>query len=149
MRLLNSGFMFSVGFILLFFVGKYAPINLEEKWNEVIDSSMHNYVEVLENKSSIFENPSLNGKEIQQAGTGYLFLQTDFKKIGNLTWSKVLLEDQKQGWIVHVTPPQLGVPEKTVSDCYQFHFRYKDLYIFIAGFLLFLFGFFKFRVRPI
>ena len=149
MRFIKGGFVFSVSFIVIYFAIQYVPINQEEKWNEVLDSSFHNYVEVLENNSSIFEKPSLQGREIQQMQAGYLFLQTDFKEIGKLAWNKVVLGAEKYGWIVHVSPPQMGVPEKKVSQAYKFHFRYKDLYIFLIGLLCFVVAFWKFRIRPI
>ena len=149
MRFVKGGFVFSVSFMLLYLLGQYAPINQEEKWNEVLDSSIFNYVEVLEDNSSIFLSPSLKGQEIQQMQAGYLFLQSEFKEIGQLAWNKVLLGVEKYGWIVQVSPPQMGVPEKTVSQNYRFHFRYKDLYAFAFGILCFFFGFFKFRIRPI
>jgi hypothetical protein len=106
-------------------------------------------VEVLEDNSSIFENPSLQGQKIQQIQAGQLLLQTDFKKIGNLVWNKVLLGIESYGWIVRVLPPQMGVPEKRVSQAYKFYFRYKDLYVFIFGLLCFILGFWKYRIRPI
>ena len=115
----------------------------------MLDSSIYNYVEVLENNSSIFANPSLEGMEIQQNQAGYLFLQKEFKEIGQLAWNKVALGAEQYGWIVQVSPPQMGVPEKNVSQSYRFHFRYKDLYAFAVGFLFFFIGLFKFRIRPI
>ena len=67
-----------------------------------------------------------------------------------LKYLRYLVSDSEEfGWIVGVSPPQMGVPEKLVSEAYQFHFRYKDLYVFVTGFLCFIFGFWKFRMRPI
>lgn len=149
MRMIKGGFVFSVGFMIIYLIAHYAPVNLESKWDEVLESSSHQYVEVLENNSSIFEEPSLHGQELQQMQAGHLLLQTDFKKIGDLAWNKVLLGAAKFGWIVRVSPPQMGVPEKIVSQASKFHFRYKDMYAFILGFLCFIFGFWKFRIRPI
>ena len=115
----------------------------------MIDSSIHKFVEVLENNSSVFENPDLKGNQIQQIQSGQLFVQTEFKEMGDLAWNKVLLNAENHGWIVKISPPQLGIPEKYVSDAYQFHFRYKDLYIFIAALVFCIVGFIKFRIKPI
>ncbi len=149
MRIIKGGFVFSVGFMIIYLIAHYTPINQESKWDEVLDSSYHLYVEVLENNSSIFEEPSLNGTKLRQLQAGQLLLQTDYKKIGSLAWNKVLLGAEKYGWIVRVSPPAMGVPEKKVSQAYKFHFRYKDLYAFIMGFLCFIFGFWKYRIHPI
>jgi class 3 adenylate cyclase len=149
MRTIKGGFVFSVGFMIVYFISQYAPISLDNKWDEVLDSSYHLYVEVLENNSSIFEEPSLNGQEILRMQAGQLLLQIDYKKIGDLAWNKVLLGVEKFGWIIGVSPPQMGIPEKKVSQAYKFHFRYKDLYVFSLGFLCFIIGFWKFRIRPI
>ena len=147
--MIKGGFVFSVGFMILYLIAHYAPINQESKWDEVLNSSYHLYVEVLENNSSIFEEPSLHGQELRQIRAGQVLLQTDYKKIGDLAWNKVLLGAEKFGWIVNVSPPQMGVPEKRVSQAYKFHFRYKDLYAFILGCFCFILGFWKFRIRPI
>jgi len=149
LRLIKGGFIFSVCFMMFYSIAQYIPINQENKWNEVLDSSHHQYVEVMENNSSIFEEPSLNGQELQQFQAGHLLLQTEFKEMGNLAWNKVLLGAEKYGWIVRISPPQMGIPEKRVSEAYKFYFRYKDLYAFIFAFLCFIFGFWKFRIRPI
>jgi hypothetical protein len=69
--------------------------------------------------------------------------------MGDLTWNKVLLGAEKFGWIVRVSPPQMGVPEKIVSQADKFHFRYKDLYTFAFAFFCFIFVFWKFRIRPV
>jgi hypothetical protein len=149
MRIIKGGFVFSVGFMIIYLIAHYVPITQESKWDEVLASSYHLYVEVLENNSGIFEEPSLHGQELRQMQAGQLLLQTDYKKIGSLAWNKVLLGAEEYGWIVRVLPPQMGVPEKRVSQAYKFYFRYKDLYAFILGFLCFIFGFWKFRIRPI
>ena len=47
MRFINGGFAFSIGFMLSYLISQYIPVNQEEKWNEVLDSSIYNYVEVI------------------------------------------------------------------------------------------------------
>jgi len=121
----------------------------KKKWNEVLESSYHHYVEILEDQSPVFEEPSLEGLQLGQIPSGHLLLQTDFKEIGDLAWNKVLVGAEQFGWIVRVSPPQMGVPEKIVSQADKFHFRYKDLYTFAFAFLCFIVGFWKFRLRPI
>jgi class 3 adenylate cyclase len=148
-RLIKGGFVFSVGFMIFYLAAYYAPIHKESKWDEVLESSYHHYVEILEDDSPIFEEPSLEGPKLGKIQAGHLLLQTDFKKIGDLAWNKVLLGVEKFGWIIRVSPPQMGVPETTVSQADKFHFRYKDLYIFILSLICFIVGFWKFRIRPI
>jgi class 3 adenylate cyclase len=149
MRFIKGGFIFSISFMIFYLVASYAPIKKENKWNEVLESSYHHYVEILEDNSPVFKEPSLEGLKLGQIPSGHLLLQTDFKKIGDLAWNKVLLGAEKFGWIVRVSPPQMGVPEKIVSQADKFHFRYKDLYTFAFAFLCFIVSFWKFRIRPI
>ena len=106
-------------------IAHYVPIKMDNKWGEVIDSSYHQYVKVLENNSNIFEEPSLEGTKLGQIRSGQLLLQADFKEIGDLAWNKVLLGAEKFGWIILVSPPQMGVPEKRISEVFKFYFRYK------------------------
>jgi class 3 adenylate cyclase len=148
MRIINGGFAFSIGFMLIYLIAQYVPINQEKKWNEALYSSYHLYVEVVEGNSAIYDQPSFQARELRQITAGQLLLQTDYKRAGGLAWNKVLLGEKRYGWIVRVSPPKMGVPEKRVSLAYKFYFRWKDLYAFIIGLLCFLFGFLKFRIRP-
>jgi class 3 adenylate cyclase len=149
LRLIKGSFIFSIGFMSMYIFAHYLPIRQEFRWNQVIDSSIHHYVEILEDDSRVFLEPSLQGRELRRIHAGHLLLQTDFTHIDNLSWNKVLLGAEKFGWIVHVSPPQMGVPEKKVSESYKFYFRYKDLYTFIFAFLCFIIGCWKYRIRPI
>jgi hypothetical protein len=149
MRLIKGGFLFSAGFIVFYLVAQYAPLRMENKWDEVLDSSYHEFVQVLEDKSNIFEEPSLSGQALMQIPSGHLLLQKESRLVGDLTWNRVLVGAERTGWIVHVSPPQMGVPEKEVSRAYKFHLRYKDLYTIVFGLFCFIFGFWRFRLRPI
>jgi class 3 adenylate cyclase len=154
MRIIKGGFGFSVGLMLVYLIAQNIPINQEKRWNESLDESHHNYVEVLENNSIIYDQPSKEGIKLRTIHKGQLLLQNNYKTADGLFWHKVLLKSEdnntrKYGWIVSVLPPEIGIPEKRVSLAYKFYFRYKDLYAFIAGFCLFIIGFWKFRIRPI
>jgi class 3 adenylate cyclase len=149
MRMIKGGFGFSIGFMLVYLIAQYAPIDLEKRWHEVLDNSYHLYVEVQENNSIIYDKPSRSGEKLRMMNAGQLLLQTDYKKSEDLAWNKVLLGEKQYGWIPRILPPEIGVPEKRVSLAYKFYFRYKDLYAFIAGFCCFIIGFWKFRIRPI
>ncbi len=149
LRLLKGGFVFSTGFMIMYLLTHYLPFNKESRWNEVLNSSEHQYVKVLENNSVVFAEPSLEGKKVVRLPAGYRLLQTDFMQTGDLTWNKVFVGAQQSGWIVQISPPQMGVPEKRISQAEKFYFRYKDLYVFIAGFLCFIIGFWRYRIKPI
>jgi hypothetical protein len=149
LRLLQGGFVFSIGFMAMYLIAHYLPLNKESKWNEVLSSSDHQYVKVLENNSIVYADPAFEGKKIELLPAGHILLQTDFLQTGDLAWNKVLVGAQRSGWIVQVSPPQMGVPEKRISQASRFYFRYKDLYIFITAFVCFIAGFWRFRVRPI
>ncbi len=149
LRIIKGGFVFSIGFMMIYLIVYFGPFHYESRWNEVLDSSSHRFLKVLENNSSIFSEPSLQGNKIKQMPAGHVLLNTGSEQIGDLAWNKVLVGAQKYGWIVRVSPAQMGVPEKMVSKEYTFYFRYKDLYPFILGLLCFVFGFWKFRIRPI
>ena len=148
-RTIKGGFVFSAGFMLLYLITNYIPISYETRWNEVIDSSTHKFLKVLEDNSSIFSEPSLEGSTLARMPAGHVLLNTGSEEIGSLMWSRVLLGTQRYGWIVHVSPPQMGIPEKKVSSEFRFYFRYKDLYVFITGLICCVGGFWRFRIRPV
>jgi len=149
LRLIKGGFIFAIAFVVIYTFTQYIPIKQNKKWDEVIDSSQHQYVEVLENNSTVFKEPSFKGQELKQIKAGHLLLQKDFVEVDSLAWNKVLLDKETYGWIVSVSPPKMGVPEKIVSETYRFNFRYKDLYTFAMGFLCFMVGIWRIRIRPI
>ncbi len=149
LRLIKGGFVFSIGLIIMYLLTHYLPFNKESKWDEVLCGSRHQYVKVLENNSIIFAEPSLDGKKVRLVPAGYFLLQTDFIQSNNLTWNKVLVDTQQTGWIVQISPPQMGVPEKKVSQAATFYFRYKDLYVFVVACFCFIIGFWRYRIKPI
>jgi hypothetical protein len=154
MRMIKGGFGFSVGLMLVYLITQHIPVNQDKRWNEPLDKSQHNYVEVLENNSLIYDRPSKKGKELQRINKGRLLLQNNYEKVDGVLWHKVLLkaediDKREYGWIITVSPPEIGIPEKRVSLAYKFDFHYKDLYAFIAGFIGFIIGFWKFHIRPI
>jgi len=67
-------------------------------------------LKVLEDNSSIFAEPSLESHGLVRMPAGHVLLNTGSEEIGSLMWSRVLLGAQKYGWIVRVSPPQMGVP---------------------------------------
>ena len=154
MRMIKGGFGFSVGLLLVYLIVQNMPVNIEEKWNKALDKSQHNYVEVLENDSKIYDISSKKGKELRRINKGQLLLQNDYKMVNGVLWHKVLLKAEdfnirEYGWIETVSPPEIGIAEKRISRAKNFEFLYKDLYAFIAGFLGFIIGFWRFRVRPL
>lgn len=147
--LLQGGFGFSIGFLVFYLLANILPVNIESKWKEIIHQSDHLFVEVLEDDSFIYEEPSLNSTVKDTVDKGSLLLLSGVSKHENLQWNKVLVEQKKWGWILRVRPAQMGIPETRLTIANKFYFRYRDLYAFIFGFIFFIWSFIKFRVLPV
>ncbi len=149
MSLLQGGFGFGIGFLLVYLPVVYFEIDVGEKLSTDVYQSKHLFVEVLENNSVIHEKPAEKSKTLQVVNAGDLLLLTDVKKIGKLTWNKVLVGKKEFGWILRVVPPKMGVPEKRVTYADKFYFKTLDLIEFILGLIGFIWGVWKFKIRPV
>jgi hypothetical protein len=78
---------------------------------------------------------------------GTIMLLSDISDIDGLTWNKILIGYNKYGWVLRVMPPKSGLPEKRLTIANKFYFRYSDLVVLTVGFLGFIWGFWKYRVR--
>lgn len=147
--ILQGSFGFSIGFIVFYLIANILPINMESKWKEIIHQSDHLFVEVLEDDSFIYEEPSLNSTIKRSINRGSLLLLSGVSKREDLWWNKVLVEEKKWGWILRVKPAEIGIPEKRLTIANKFYFRYRDLYAFIFGLVFFIWSYLKFRVHPV
>lgn len=144
------GLGIGLGLLAVFILTGLIKTDLGSPWDGVLYESDHLFVEVLED-AGIHESPSLQSKVLLEVDRGTLLLQTQLVKKRKLTWTKILLkqQDNRYGYVLRQTSPQVGVESRklTVSD--KFYFRFYDLYVLILGLAGFFWGFFSFRVRPI
>ena len=148
LKVLKGGFGFCVGFFLMYLPAHYIPVNIESYWNQTLLQSDHLFVEVLHSNTSIQREPLLSSDTLKSVNNGTLLLLTDVKHQNQLTWNKVLIGENKFGWVIRVMPAQIGIPKKRITLTNKFYFRYKDIYSLALAFIGFLWGFFKFRVKP-
>jgi class 3 adenylate cyclase len=148
LHFLKGGFGFALGFLLLWLPGQYLNFDWQEKWQGVLFESKHLFVEVLENKVTIYTEPSVTSRRLKQVDKGDLLLLADVRTRYGYTWNKVLIGEREYGWVERVTPPRLGVPSLRVTWADKFYFRYRDLYALILGLVGFLWGWWGFRIKP-
>jgi class 3 adenylate cyclase len=149
LKLFNGGYCFCLVFFLCYGIACILPITIEKKWNESLFESAHSFVEVRDNNINIRQKPTLEAAVLKSADSGDIFLLMDEYEKNSLTWSKVLIKRDLQGWILRVVPAKIGVPPRNLTKTYKFYFRYCDLYAIGAGLLGFLWGFIKFRMQPV
>ncbi len=155
LKLVTGVFGASIIFITLYGIAHLLPIEdylnkgIKGNLNKVIHESEYLLVKVTAEKASIFNIPSTKGKVIKTLKKGMLLLLVDVKKEGNITWNKVPVSNNSYGWVARVIPPQLGVPEKRLTRTTKFYFRNIDFYILSLSIFGFIWGMFKFRIRPV
>ena len=154
LKFLKGGYGFGLGIglgllIVLVLAGLFKT-ELGSPWEGVLHESDHLFVEVLED-TGVHESPAPRSKVLLRADRGTLLLQTELVKRRKLTWTKVLLKhkDNRYGYILRQTAPQVGVESRKLTISDKFYFRFYDLYVLILGLAGFFWGFFSFRVRPI
>jgi class 3 adenylate cyclase len=148
-RVLKGAAGFAVAFVLLVMPNQFVDLRLGPRWEGVLHSSAHLFVENIADRASVRAEPSFAAPGIKKVKRGDLLLLADVSEQKGVTWNRVLIGKGEYGWIERVRPPRIGVPEERVTVTSKFYFRYYDLYGVLAGMLGFLWGYFNFRVRPI
>lgn len=145
---LKGGFGFALGFLLLWLPGNYLDVDWREMWQGELHESRHLFVEVLEDEVNVYEEPEATSTSLMQVNRGNLLLLADVRDRQGYTWNKVLIGENKYGWVQRAIPPRIGEPGRRLTLADKFYFRYKDLYAVVLGILGFFWGFLGFRIRP-
>jgi hypothetical protein len=149
LKLLNGGLGFALGYLLVFVPFIYFGLDYLPAGHEVLYESRHLFVEVFENNSPVYAEPSETAEVLRTVGAGNILLQVDSRNRGGLSWNKVYLGEEGDGWMVRVQPPKLGVPETRVTYADKFYFKLRDVYALLLGCFGFIWGFWQFRIRPV
>jgi class 3 adenylate cyclase len=154
LKFLKGGYGFGLGvglgLLIVFVLTGLLKTELGRPWEGVLHESDHLFVEVLED-TAVRQSPALQSELLLHVDRGTLLLQTQLVKKRKLTWTKVLVKhrDNRYGYILRQTPPQVGVESRKLTFSDKFYFRFYDLYVLVLGLAGFFWGFFSFRVRPI
>jgi class 3 adenylate cyclase len=149
LHFIKGGFGFVLLFVPAYLAIQYAPLNFgHDKWDETIYQSKHVFAEVLVPAAPVYERANTNSRKILQLDKGHLLLLSDVATLRGHVWNKVLIEAGRYGWIERVTRPRLGVASQRLTMADKFYFRYRDLYVFLAGFVGFVWGWLNFRLKP-
>ncbi len=149
LRLLKGGFGFCLGFFLFYLPAMFVPVEIDSFWSESLFKSQHLFVEALEDKTSLYAQPSTKAPIVGAVDGGTLLLLTDLTERGSIVWNKVLVGKGDHAWVPRKLPPKIGVPEKRLTVTEKFYFRYRDLYALLMGLAGFVWGVASFRIRPI
>lgn len=141
--LVKGGFGFALAVLLVYWPVRYFEPDWGGYWEGVLHESRHLFVEVLEQDAGIYRRPTITSERLMRAGRGDLLLLSDTTKSYGYTWNKVLIGPGEYGWVERVTPRG-----QRVTWTEKFYFRYRDLYLLLAGCLGFVWGVFDFRVKP-
>ncbi len=139
----------AVMFVLLHTLTQQLPPGTLLRFSEQLHRSTHLFVEVMAEQAAIHDAPDDKAAILMQQGSGTLFLLTDVRKNGDTVWNKVLIGENRFGWIKRIQPPRLGVVEERITLAQPFQLRYGDLYLLLLALPGFIWGYRSFRVRPI
>ena len=141
------------GYAMIFFasllVMKNVPLEYRYDMDNTFYKSKHLFVEVLRDNTRIREQPSLKTNTLRIANARDLLLLADVKDMGKMVWNKVLIGNEKYGWVARAIPASFGVEEKRLTIANKFYFKRSQLFALIIGIAGFLWGFFSFSIRPL
>ncbi len=147
LRLMKGGFGFCVAFLAFYLAASYLPIHLPQAGGGTIYQSRHLFVEVLRD-TRVYQFPWPGAAALRDVHKGDLLLLADIAKREDLTWNKVLVDQEQYGWVLRKLPPRVGEAERRVTLTHKFSFRYSDLGALLAGIVGFIWGFLNLRIRP-
>lgn len=139
------GLVFGLGLLITPLLDRGADM----AWNRIWYESQHLFVEVLAPKAVITAEPGDTGETLQHVERSDLLLLTDVASKNGVIWNKVLVGNQQYGWLPRTQPARIGEPERRITTAYKFYLRTLDTWLFLAGGLGLLWGFFNFRLKPI
>lgn len=148
-KLLNGGLGYFILFFLFYLITVVLPLNIGMSSEKLLFRSKHLFVEIMTDKTSIFQEPATQSTVLRKVRKGTLLLQSDVQNQGELIWNKVLLGRDEFGWVLRIDPPRIGVPERRISLSRPFEFKYLDVYNLFFGVIGFFLGFFRFKIRPV
>jgi len=149
LRMVKSTAAGGILFVLLSGLSSVLPAGLIPGFELPIYHSRHLFVEVLADSASIRERPDDAAQSIMQQSAGSLLLLTDVTTNGDTTWNKVLVGEERFGWIKRVQPPRIGIAEERVTLAQPFRLRYGDIYLLLLSLPGFVWGYRSFRIRPL
>jgi hypothetical protein len=144
-KIFHGGLGYCIGFLVLFAPVTFLSVNIGPK---ILHTSKHLFVEIDAQNTPIRKEPAIKSPVLRTVPRGMLLLLADVEDQDALTWNKVLIDWNEYGWVLRVIPPKLGVPEKRVSTANKFYFRIRDVYFLIAGVFGFIWGFYRFKIKP-
>lgn len=148
-KLVSGGLGYCLFFFLFYFATLFISVDNCLNSDKIIYQSRHMFVKITTNEASVYEQPQKTSPELKKVSRETLFLLNDVVKKQELMWNKVLLGIDTYGWVLRTEPPKIGVPEKRISLCYPFTFTYLNVYNLAFGLLGFIWGFFRFKMRPV
>lgn len=148
-KLINGGLGYGLFFFLFYIITLVIPMGSFLNSDKVIYHSRHLFVEIMTKEATVYEEPLKTSPVIKKVRSRTILLQNDVWEVENLVWNKVLLGLDTYGWVLRTEPPQIGIPEERISISYPFRFTYLDMYNLIFGLFGFIWGFFRFKMRPV
>lgn len=148
LRLLSGFFAAGLGLLLFASFNHYTDLPFKKRWYEPLYESNHLFVKVLKEQTQLTQEPDKKSKLIRILPAGEIFIYKSTKKINQLHWDQVQLENDNSGWIPQKILPAFGVAEEQLTQTKKFSFRYYDLYGVIIGLLSFIWGYMSFSIRP-
>lgn len=147
-RLLKGGFGFSLGFILFYLPSMLLPDASLSALSDNIYQSSRNFVEVRNETSFLYSQPSVISEEKRSVRKGDLLMLEQQKQIGTRIWYEVTINPATSAWIQSIKPPTISEPGEEIGHAFKYQFSKRDLLALLFGVLGFIWGVFDFRVRP-
>jgi class 3 adenylate cyclase len=148
-RLLKGTSLAALTLFLYYGLVQVADWQQVKYWNEALYTSKHLFVEVVNDHTPIREKPDPSADILLYADRGDLLLQNNFQQVSDMIWNRVLIGRNAYGWVERAVPIEKEGKEHRLTYSDKFYFCFHDLYGFLLMIPAFIWGFLRFRMRPV
>lgn len=147
-KLLKGGAAGGLLFIALHTLSGWLPLAGVPGFERGFYDSHHLFVEIQQDNAAIHQAADSDSTIMMQQNSGTLLLLSDVRRNGDTVWNKVLVGEERYGWIKRIQPARLGIAESRISRAGKFTLRFGDLYLLLLALPGLVWGYRSFRLRP-
>ena len=149
LKSLKGGAAAGILFMLLHSLSSLVPAAALGQLNHSLYASHHLFVEIRQDGAAIREAPNSESVIIMHQDSGTLMLLSDHRRVNETVWNKVLVDEERYGWVKRMQEAGHGIVESRISWAEKFTLRYLDLVLLLLALPGLIWGYRRFHVRPL
>ncbi len=148
LKSLKGGAVAGLLFMLMHSLSTLVPAAAFGPLNTSLYASHHLFVEIRQDGAAIHEAPNNEAAIIMHQNAGALLLLSDHRRVNDTVWNKVLVDEERYGWVKRMQAAGHGIAESRISWAEKFTLRYLDLVLLLLALPGLIWGYRRFHVKP-